>query len=92
MLVSHTNNVSKSQNIMKPLFLYFQTMNNVFLLVPPAVLVIIDDPSNFQDFISFLKYIYTPFKWVSKVTKLDIGHKINVLITKKKFLCFLKLT
>ena len=73
MLVSHAKNVGKSQNNMKPLFLYFQWINNVFFLVPPAVLVMIDDPSNFQDFISFLKCIYTTFKWVYKVTKLDVG-------------------
>ena len=43
-------------------------MNNVFLLVPPAILVIIDNPSNFQDFINFVKGMYTPFKGVYKVT------------------------
>ena len=40
----------------------------MFLLVPPAVLIIIEDTSNFQDFLSLLKFIYTPSKRVSKVT------------------------
>ena len=47
-------------------------MNNLFLLVPPAVLVIMDDPSNFQDFLSFSMCIYTLFKRVSKVSELDL--------------------
>ena len=57
---------------MKPFFLYFQVRNNLFLLVLPAVLVIMDDPSNFQDFLSFLKCIYIVFKRVSKVSELDV--------------------
>ena len=36
-----------------------------FLLVPPAVLVIMDKQSNFHDFLSFIKCIYTLFKRVS---------------------------
>ena len=68
MLVGHSKYVGKSQNNVKPLFLYFQLINSVFLLVPLAVLVIIDDPSNFQDYLSFLKWIYTTVKLVSKVT------------------------
>ena len=53
-------NVGKLQNTMKLFFLNFPWINNVFLLVPPTVLVIIEDASNFQDFLSFLKFIYTP--------------------------------
>ena len=49
--------VGKSQNTMKPFFLNFPWINNVFLLVPPVVLVIIEDISNFQDFLSFIKFI-----------------------------------
>jgi len=70
-------NVGKSQNTMKPFFLNFPYIINVFLLVPPAVLVIIEDATNFQDFLSFLKFIYTPFKRVSKVTELDVGKSQN---------------
>ena len=61
-------NVGKLQNTMKPFFLNFPWIKNVFLLVPPTVLVIIEDISNFQDFLSILKFIYTPSKRVSKVT------------------------
>ena len=57
MSVGHAKNVCRSQNSMKPFFLYLQLINNVFLLVSPAVLVIIDNPSNLQDFLSFLKCI-----------------------------------
>ena len=63
---------------MKPFFLNFPLINNAFFLVPPAVLVIIDDTSNFQDFLSFLKLIYTPFKRVSKVTELDVVKSQNI--------------
>ena len=59
------------------LFLNFPLINYVFLLVPPAALVIIDDTSNFQDFLSLLKLIYTPFKRVSKVTELDVHKSQN---------------
>ena len=54
-LASHTKNVGKSQNNMNPLFLYFELINNALLIVPPAVLVIIDGPSNFQDFLKLKK-------------------------------------
>jgi hypothetical protein len=37
----------------------------MFLLVLLAVLVIIDNPSNFQALLRFL----APFRWVSKVTE-----------------------
>ena len=47
---------------MKTLFLHSQLINTVFLLVPPEVLVIMDNPSSFQDFLSFWNYIYTPIK------------------------------
>ena len=59
----------------------------MFLLVLPAVLVIIEDTSNFQDFIIFFKLIYTPFKRVSEETELDVGRSQNknVLLTKKYF-------
>ena len=47
----------------------------MFLLVPPAVLVITDDQSNFPDFLEFLRCIYTP--WVSKVTELNVSKSQN---------------
>ena len=49
--------VGKSQNTMKTFFLIFPWIKNVFLLVPPAVLVFIEDISNFQDFLCFIKFI-----------------------------------
>ena len=49
--------VGKSQNTMKPFFSLFSMDKNVSLLVPPAVLVIFEDISNFQDFLSFIKFI-----------------------------------
>ena len=84
MYVCHTKNVCKSQNSMKLFFLYSHLINAVFLLVPPAVLVIIDDPSNFQYFLGFLKSIYNPFQKVTKVTKSDVCKSQNM--TKKKLL------
>ena len=68
MYVSRSKNVCKSQNNMKLFVLYSQFINTVFF--PPAVLVIMDDLSNFQVFLSFLKCIYTPFKKVSKVQQI----------------------
>ena len=62
MLVNHAKNVGKSQNTMKPFFLIFPLINNVVLVCPPPVLVIIDYISNFQDFLSFLQFINTPLK------------------------------
>ena len=58
MLISQVRNVSKSHKCMKAFFSLF----------PPAVLVIIDGPSNCNDFLSFLNCIYVPLKMVSKVT------------------------
>ena len=52
MYKSRTKNVCKSQNNMKSFFLHSQLINTVFLLVPPAVLINMDDPYNFQDFLS----------------------------------------
>ena len=49
--------VGKSQNTLKPFFLNFQGIKNMFLLVPPSVLVIIEDICNFQNFLSFIKFI-----------------------------------
>ena len=49
--------VGNSQNTLKPFFLTFPWIKNVFLLVQPAVLVIIEDLPNFQDFLSFIKVI-----------------------------------
>ena len=57
MSVGHAKNVCRSQNSMKPFFLYLQLINNVFLLVSPAVLEIIDNPSISQDFLSFLNCV-----------------------------------
>ena len=71
---------------MKSFFLNLPWINNVFLLVPPAVLVIVEDTYDFQDFIIFLKLIYTLFKMVSeKLNWMLVSHKIGVPITKKYF-------
>ena len=80
----------------------------MFLHVPPAVLLLIYDSSNNQDFLSFFRWIYTLFQWVSKLTKLDVSKPQNeavyrtapatpgllksVLITLFFSLCFLSLT
>jgi len=77
-------NVGKSQNTLKPFFLNIPCINNVFLLVPPTVLVINEDSSNFQDFLSLLKFIYTILKRVSKVTELDVGKSQNRCAYHKK--------
>ena len=80
MLVSRKilcRNVGKSQNTIQPFFLNFQWITNMFLLVPLAVLVIIEDTTNFQDFLISLKLIYTPFKRVFKVKELDVGKSQN---------------
>ena len=50
MSIGHAKNVCRSQNSMKPFYLYIQLINNVFLLVSPSVLVIIDNPSYLKDF------------------------------------------
>ena len=50
-------NVCRSQNTMKFFFLFYQQIAYVFWLVSPAVLVIIDNSSNFQDFLFFLMCI-----------------------------------
>ena len=86
MFVSHTKNVCKSQNTMKPLFLCYTLINNEVLLVPPVVLVTIDKPFNFQDFVSFLTCIYTPLKWFLTLQNgMYVSHKTSVLVTKKIF-------
>ena len=46
--------VGKLQNTMKPFFFNFPWIKHVFLLVPPGVLVIIEDTSNFWDILSFI--------------------------------------
>ena len=61
-------------------------MDHVFLLVPPTVLLFIEDTSNFQDFLIVLKLIYTPFKRVSKVTELDVGKSQNRCAYQTKYL------
>ena len=76
--------VGKSQTTIKPFFLNFPGINNVFLLVPPAVLIIIQDISNFQDVLSFIKFIWTPFKRVSKVPELNVGKSQNRCAYHKK--------
>ena len=91
MYVSRAKNVCKSQNTMKPICLYSQLIITVFLLLPPAVLVIMDDPSNFQGFLSFLKCIYTPFKKVSKVTKWDVRKSQNKCAYRKTIFSFVSL-
>ena len=53
-----------------------QVINNKFLLFPTTVLVI-DNPSTFQDFLSFSRCISIPFKKVSQVTELDVCHSQN---------------
>ena len=58
-----------------------------FFSCSPKVLVITDNPSNVQDCLSFWKSIYTPFKWVSKVTELKVCQSQN-----RRFLCFFKIT
>ena len=81
MSVSHKilcQNVGKLQHNMKPFVLNLPWINNEFLLVPPTIRVIIEGTSSFQDFLSLLKFIYTAFKGVSKVTK-------YVCLTLKKF-------
>ena len=84
MSVSHEKNVCKSQNSMKPFFLYFQLINKLFLLVPQTVPVIMDNPCNFQDFLSFLMCIYTLFKRVYEVSEFgDCKSQYSVLVTKK---------
>ena len=62
MSVGHAKNIGWSQINMRPFFLYYQYITNMFLLVSPAVLVFIGNSSNFQDFLSFLMCIYTPSK------------------------------
>ena len=86
MSVSHARNVCQSQKNM-------QVIYNMFLLFPTAILVNVDNPSNFQDFLSFLIFSF-PFKNVSKVTALDVcqSQKRVVIINYFLFLCFLKLT
>ena len=79
MSFSHAKNVCQSQNNMQPFFLYIQVNNNIFLLFPIAALLIIDNPSNFQDLLSFLKCILIPFKKVSQVTELDVCHSHNYI-------------
>ena len=77
--------VGKSQNTMKPFFLNFPWIKNVFLIVPTAVLVIIEEIFNFQDFLSFIKFISTPFKRVSKVPEcMSVSRKKGVFITTTK--------
>ena len=50
------------------------------ILVPPAVLVIIDNPYNIQNFLRFLKCIYNPFKMVSKVPKMGVFKSENSVL------------
>ena len=53
-------------------FLCYTWTTNEVKLVPPEVLVNIYKPSSFQDFLSLLKFIYRPFKIVSKAIKLYV--------------------
>ena len=62
MYLSHTKNVCKSQNTMKPFSLCFKLINNEVLWFPPVVLGIIDKTYNYQDFLSFLKFIDYSFQ------------------------------
>ena len=77
----------KSENAMKecvsvtkyfgtPFLCYTLTTSEVFQ-VPPEVLVIINEPSSFQDFLSLLKCIYNPLKILSKITKLYVCKSQN---------------
>ena len=49
--------VGKPQNTLKPFILNFPWIKNLFLLVQPSGLVIIEEISNFQDFLGFIKLI-----------------------------------
>ena len=62
-----------------------------FLLVPPAVIVNIEDTSNFHEFLSILKFIYTPFKRVSKVTDLYVDKSQNRCACHKKIFSYVSL-
>ena len=58
---------------------------NKALLVPPEVLLIIDEPSSFRNFLVFLSAFITPLKWCLKYPNfMSVSHKISVLITKQK--------
>ena len=59
--------LDKCMQVAQTMYVSFKRIKNLyspknytmFLLVPPEVLVIMDDPSNFQDFLSFLNCIDT---------------------------------
>ena len=55
-----------TKKTMEPFFLCFKLINNEVVWVPPAVLLNIASPYNFQDVCSFLKCILAP-KMVYKV-------------------------
>ena len=55
--VTHAKMSLTHKIICNTFFLYIQVVNNMFLLFPTAVVVFIDNPYNFQDFLSFLKFI-----------------------------------
>ena len=57
--------MSVSHKIVINLFLILSIDEQFVLLVPPAVSLIIYDPSNFQDFLTFLECFYTLFKKVA---------------------------
>ena len=88
--------LSVSRKILWNPFSQIPIAKNVFWLVPPAVLVISEDISNFQDFLCFIKFIQTDFKRVSIVPELNVGksqnrcayHKKKVLIIPYTYLIF----
>ena len=66
------------------LFFFYILVSNKFLLVPLVVLVIIDKPSSFQNFLRFSKCIYNPFKMAYKVSKLYVCNPQNKFAYHKK--------
>ena len=65
------------QNTMEPFVLCYTLTTNDVLQVPPVVLVIIDGPSSFQDFLSLLKCTYYPFEIWFNVNELYVYKSQN---------------
>ena len=87
--VTHAKNVCHSLNDMQHFCLYIQVITNMFWLFPTAILVNIINPYNFDNFLSFLNCIYTPFKkCLKKQNWMSVIHKIRVLISNYFFFFF----